>query len=80
MTIKVSEESGMLADRRKKKNVRQQSEQLLSLGSNKIAPTQSTIFRQREKVSIKTLQEVEEQLGARNFLQLCYDGRVCYDR
>ena len=65
----------MLADHRMT-SVRQQSDQLLSLGGKKIASSPLTVFRQREKVRMKTVQEVEEQLGACNFRQLCCDGRV----
>ena len=56
--MKVGEERCVVADYRMT-SVPQQSNQLLSLGE-KIASSPSTIFRQHEKVRIKTMQ-VEEQ-------------------
>ena len=68
------EKSYMLAGRRIT-SVCQQSDQLLSSGGKKITAS-PTILCQGEKVRMKTVQEVKEQLGACSFLLLCYDGRL----
>ena len=53
-----------------------QSDQLLSLGGKKIVASPSTIFYQSEKVHIKTVQEVEEQLETHNFFKFVMIGQV----
>ena len=57
-------------------SIRQQSDQLLAYGGAAIAASPSTIFRNREKIRMKALEQAEVQLKACSFMQLCYDGRV----
>ena len=57
-SIKVSKESCILADRRMT-SIRQQSDQLLAYGGAAIAASPTTVFRNREKSRMKTLEQAD---------------------